>query len=281
MKAAAIRRECIEKLKSAHIERPEYVTDVFLSKVLNIPKSLLITRYESNLSECESEKLISMCDSRVKRVPLSYILGEAEFYGRVFKVGTGSLIPRPETELLVEAILELAPDARIFADWCTGSGCIGITLLLEMPQSTAYGIDSSPDALKWAGENSDMYGLGGRFSLICEPEPMKCAIAPASLDFIAANPPYILSSEIDGLMSDVRDYEPREALDGGADGLEIYRKLISAASYFLKPGGYLAFETGGNSQSSQLLNIVGGNFSLSNKIYDYNGILRHLIWQVF
>ena len=281
MKVAEIRRKCVEKLRCAEIERPEYVTDIFLSRVLNISRPLLITKYDDELSADESGALYAMCEKRAKRVPLSYIIGESEFYGRIFKVGNGSLIPRPETELLAEALLKLVPNAEKFADWCTGSGCIGITLLLEMPRAVAYGIDSSADALKWAEANSSMYDLGARFSLICESEPLICPIEPGSLDFIVSNPPYIPSSEIAGLMSDVRDYEPHEALDGGADGLDIYRKLILAASLFLKPGGYFAVETGGDLQSGQLLKIVGGNFSLSNKIYDYNGILRHLIWQVF
>lgn len=281
MNVGEIRKVCIKQLSDSGIERPSYVTDLILARTLETNKALLITKYDDELSLAQCEGIYRMIAERVKREPLSYILGEAEFYGRVFKVGPGTLIPRPETELLVEAVLKLTPDATRFADWCTGSGCLGITGLLENTNCIAYGVDSSEIALKWAQINSSVYNLEERFCLICNPEPTTCSIEAHSLDYIIANPPYIPSGEIPFLMDDVRDYEPHEALDGGADGLDVYRKLISAAPYFLKTGGYFAVETGGNLQSSQLLNIVGDNFSLRDKIYDYDGILRHLIWQIF
>ena len=280
MNVGYIRKVCIKQLSDSGIERPAYVTDLIISNILEINKALLITKYDDELSPDQSEGIFHMTAERVKREPLSYILGEAEFYGRVFKVGAGTLIPRPETELLVEAVLRLAPNAEKFADWCTGSGCLGITALLENTNCTAYGVDSSEIALKWAQINSAAYNLEERFCLICNPEPTTCSIEAHSLDYIIANPPYIPSGEIPFLMDDVKDYEPHEALDGGQDGLDVYRKLISAAPYFLKCGGYFAVETGGDLQSSQLLNIVGDNFSLRDKIYDYDGILRHLIWQI-
>ena len=136
-------------------------------------------------------------------------LHEAEFYGYSFKVGRGVLIPRPETELLVEEALRLFPrgTAARFADWCTGSGCIAAALLLENPALSALGVDKSRSALKWAAINRKLHGLEERFELLRNAEPSLAPVADGSLDFIVTNPPYIPRRELDGLMSEVRDYE--------------------------------------------------------------------------
>lgn len=277
MKLVELRSACLFKLHEHGSDRPEYVADLIISKQLGIPRALLITRYDIELSPHKCEGIISMVERRLNNEPLSYILGEAEFYGRSFKVGTGCLIPRPETELLVEALLELSPNAPLFADWCTGSGCIGITLLHEMRDSEAYGIDSSQEALEWCAMNSEIHGMTDRFKLICESNPVKCLIGNGSLDFIVANPPYIPSHEVDGLMSDVRDYEPHEALDGGEDGTEIALMILSAAPIFLRHGGLLAMEIAGEWQIEKLLDAAAEHFEFVRRIYDYNHIARHAI----
>jgi release factor glutamine methyltransferase len=277
-KLSELRRLCAEKLESGGIERPFYVTDIIISKVLGIERSMLITRDNDEIPPCSCEGILSMVGKRLRRVPLSYIVGESEFYGRVFKVGEGCLIPRPETELLVEEILNICPAPARFADWCTGSGCIGITLLLENKGYTGIGVDSSMEALKWAEANSRLYSLEGRFELFHNSVPSELDIETESLDFIVSNPPYIPSVNIGKLMPDVKDYEPREALDGGELGLDIYRMLFSSLPRMLKCGGILGFETAGNEQAGILAHIAPEEFVLKNKIFDYNGILRHLIW---
>lgn len=279
MRLSEIRAWCIKKLSDAEIERPRYVSDLILSAVLGIERALLPIKEELEITASQYEKIYGMIEERERRMPLSYILGEAEFYGRVFSVGEGCLIPRPETELLVEKILDITKGASRFADWCTGSGCIGITLLLENEDLCGYGIDSSEAALNWAVLNTKKYGLSDRFMLIKNSDPGNCDIGPGSLDFIAANPPYIPSSQLAGLMSDVKDYEPLDALDGGADGTDLYRLFFSKLPRFLKEGGVLAFETGGDEQARVLIEAAPPELVLLDRIYDYNGLLRHLAWK--
>lgn len=275
-----VRKLAISKLIKHGIERPIYFTDLIISKTLAISKSTLLTKYEDEISLHSCEEILSMVEQRLKREPLSYIIGEAEFYGNKIKVGRGCLIPRPETELLVEEILTLVPNAKLFADWCTGSACIGIALLLEKKDCSGYGVDSSANALNWAKKNVTLHKLQERFTLICNSEPSICNIEKKSLDYIIFNPPYVPTSEMDTLMKDVKDYEPAEALDGGKDGLDVFIKIIEAAPMFIKQNGYVAFETAGLKQVDKINRIMPTNFKLIKNIYDYNGILRHMIWQL-
>ena len=235
---------------------------------------------ELEVSETQADLIDTMAEERLKRRPLSYIVGESEFYGRQFKVGSGCFIPRPETELLVEEVLNLCPNAKFFADWCTGSGCIGISILLESPNTFGYGIDSSPEALKWTKKNLELYSLSDRFFLLNQSDPSKCNIRKNSLDFIISNPPYIPSSLVNGLMIDVLNYEPNEALDGGVEGLDVLVKIIKTAPNFLKPNGIIAFETDGKQQIEKLQKFISPKFELTKVVYDYNGIARHIICQL-
>ena len=279
MKLSELRSECVGILLREGIERPFYAVDLIISKVLDIERALLITKGEMEIPAQKCVGILSMAQIRSRRVPLSYILGEAEFYGRPFEIGEGCLIPRPETELLVEEMLRACPDASMFADWCTGSGCIGLTLLLENNNLFGYGIDSSQEALNWAVINTNKYKLKSRFNLILNSNPSVCGIVPGSLDFIVANPPYIPSKDVEGLMSDVKDHEPIEALDGGEDGADLYRLFFIHLPGLLKDGGSIGFEIAGDDQAKTLLSIAPSNFVLTNRIFDYNGILRHLTWK--
>ena len=279
MKLFELRSKAAEALADAAVERAGYTADLIISQTLSLNRIELVTKKDENIDSSLCDAVFAMVARRLKRVPLSYILGESEFYGHKFAVGPGCLIPRPETELLVESMLNLVKSGT-FADWCTGSGCIGITILLENAGFKGYGVDSSPEALAWAGKNTIIHGVDDRFSLILCSEPKNAGIEDGSLDFIIANPPYIPSGEIESLMSDVRDYEPKEALDGGIEGLDVFVKIIEAAPVLIKKGGYLGFETAGDCQAEHLLKIVPECFVLTNKVHDYNGILRHIIWQI-
>lgn len=279
MKLRELRGAAAARLAGSTEDRPLYAVDLLLARALGIGKHMLITRYDGEIPQSVCEDVLQMAERRANGEPLSYILGEAEFYGRRFLVGEGVLIPRPETELLVEEMLRCAPDGALFADWCTGSGCIGITLLLEAAGTRGVGIDASPRALEWAGENIRLHSVGGRFTLIRNAEPAQAGFPDEHFDFIVANPPYIPSGEIGGLMRDVRDYEPRAALDGGPEGIDLYKKFFATFPRVLKQGGYCGFETAGPEQAEKLLKIVPNSLSLEREIYDYNGILRHLIWR--
>jgi release factor glutamine methyltransferase len=186
----------------------------------------------------------ALIERRMAGEPTAYLTGVKEFYNRPFKVDARVLIPRPETELLVEAALHALPkDAPSQAlDVCTGSGCIAISLAAERPQASLLATDLSPGACALARENAEALGVASRVTILqgnlFEPVP-----ADARFALIVSNPPYIGSGEIPGLSAEVRR-EPHLALDGGADGLALLRRVVEGARRFLIPGGLLAMEIG-------------------------------------
>lgn len=280
MRLQELRRRARSMLIDSGAARPEYSADLILTSALGLPRAALLWK------DCEVQAdILARAESMLRRrsagVPLSYVLHEAEFYGYRFKVGRGVLIPRPETELLVEEVLRLFPrgTAARFADWCTGSGCIAVALLLENPALTAVAVDKSRSALKWAAINRKLHGLESRLELLRNAEPSLAPVEGGSLDFIVTNPPYISRDEIPFLMSEVRDYEPRDALDGGEEGVELFAKFFSAFPRMLKAGGLLIAETAGERQICSLDDMATHEFVLVNKISDYNGIIRHVIWR--
>lgn len=285
MRLIDIKKRCESEFRTCGIDRPEYEANLIIKKVLDIDAGLLVTKYDSEISQEAQENILLFAKMRLQKMPLSYILGEAEFYGRTFKVGTGCLVPRPETELLAEAMIALSEVSSghhlRFADWCTGSGCIGISILLEVCRAAfAFGIDSSALALNWARTNAKLHGVSDRFVLLQEANPSECRIEDGSLDFIVTNPPYIPSREIETLMDDVRLYEPREALDGGTDGMYVFRKIMDVVPRFVKKGGYFGVETAGDAQMESMILAAPSSLVLKEKIYDYAKIARHVIWQV-
>lgn len=279
MNLASIRLCCADELKLCGIERPSYEADIIISKVTGIERPLFIAKSGCDVAEGKCAEIFAMVRRRKERVPLSYIIGEAEFYGYIIKVGDGCLIPRPETELLVEEMLRLCTKEALFADWCTGSGCIAIALLLQNRAYKGVAVDSSCDALRWAVRNRAEHFLEDRLDLVCSADPSTSGIKRESLDFITANPPYIPSASLANLMRDVADYEPKEALDGGFDGLDVYRVLFASLPGMLKIGGFMGVEIGGEWQCGELMKIAPDSFRLEKKIADYSGITRHLIWR--
>jgi release factor glutamine methyltransferase len=186
---------------------------------------------------------------RVRREPMAYILGEREFWGLPFKVTPAVLVPRPDSETLIEAVLELLPDrhrAWRILDLGVGSGCLLLTLLREYPTATGVGMDASPEALAVARANAQSLGVAGRAALVAEDwrEPGWAERLAGPFDLVVSNPPYVEAAAIDGLMPEVARFEPRVALDGGADGLAAYRAIAGGASKLITSGGWLAIEAG-------------------------------------
>ncbi len=180
---------------------------------------------------------------------MAYILGEREFWGLPFKVSPAVLVPRPDSETVIEAVLGLMPQrdrAWRILDLGTGSGCLLLTLLREYPQARGVGLDASPEALSMARENADTLGVSARVRLAAG-DWRRAGWAGelgGPFDLVVSNPPYIDSGAIDGLMPEVARHEPRLALDGGSDGLDAYRLIAAAAPALVAGGGHIVVEVG-------------------------------------
>jgi release factor glutamine methyltransferase len=233
-------RQSIPKLRAV-TDAPRLEAEVLLSHILAIPRTTLLTHPEQPLSAEQFWHYFECIHQRASGYPLPYITGSAEFYGLTFGVTPEVLIPRPDTEILVELAIERAPSTVV--DVGTGSGCIAITLAVHLPDAQITAIEVSPAALVIAQDNAERHGVADRVQLmggdVFSPRP-------GLVDIIVSNPPYVLSSEIPTLPVSVRDHEPQVALDGGMDGLTIIRQLVNQAPAVLHPGGSLLVEIGAN-----------------------------------
>ena len=234
-------RRASESFCAAGIPDPVNDAALLLSHLTGRPPLALRLDEETVLDPSVIDSFKSLAEQRLSRIPLQYLLGEAPFYGRIFRVDSRVLIPRPETELLCEWALELLKDRsspRIL-DLCCGSGCIGITLKAELPSASVTLSDISPDALDLAAENASLLGAD---VALCRSDLLE-AFSGTSFDLIISNPPYIPSADCDTLQEEVLR-EPRLALDGGKDGLSVYRRIVREAFPRLSPGGFLLMELG-------------------------------------
>ena len=186
---------------------------------------------------------------RVRREPMAYILGEREFWGLPFKVSPAVLVPRPDSETVIEAVLSLMPDrerAWRFLDLGVGSGCLLLTLLREYPKARGVGLEASPEAMAVAVDNARALGVAGRTTLLAGDwrAPGWIDALGGPFDLVVSNPPYIESAAVERLMPEVANFEPRLALDGGADGLDAYRAIASAGPKLVTAGGFMVVEAG-------------------------------------
>ena len=236
-------RQMLEKgkilLKDSKAE--EYDNDAFelLSFVTGISRTDFLLKSNEELPEEYEKKYNELVRKRSTRYPLQYITGEAWFYGRKFYVDENVLIPRFDTENLVEWIIKEEKNSKRFLDMCTGSGCIAVTIKEELKGAEAFASDLSGEALKVANKNADI--IGSHIDFI---QSDLYENITGRFDFIVSNPPYIERKVIDTLMPEVKEHEPYMALDGGEDGLFFYREIIKNAPKFLNPGGRLYFEIG-------------------------------------
>ena len=186
----------------------------------------------------------SLWEKRLMGVPVQHLIGEWDFYGRPFRVDGRALVPRPETEILVEQALREAGAARSVLDAGTGSGIIAISFLLERPEASGVGLDISLDALALARQNADRHGVLGRLRLIASDWLSAMGAGDARFDLVLSNPPYLAVGESPNLPPTVRDHDPRRALFAGDDGMVAIRHLLATVPPFLEPGGVLVFEIG-------------------------------------
>lgn len=270
------RRILTERFKSAGIDSAEIDVRLLVGAALHLDLTGLITSAARVLTETEGSRLMGLVDRRLEGEPVARILGQKEFWGLPFKLSAATLVPRPDTETVVELTLEIAramPPRRLrIADLGTGTGAILLALLNELPDAFGVGTDISPDALRTARDNAAALGLAQRAAFVAG--DFATPLGPA-LDLIVSNPPYIRSSEIDALATEVRDHDPRAALDGGPDGLEAYRALIPQAARLLAPGGALVVESGkGQSGPIAALMSAAGLMPQGAGKADLAGILR-------
>lgn len=226
------------------IDDPRLTSELLLSHVLSTPRVKLYMDLDRPLTKDELSTYRGLIQRRLGGEPTQYLVGSKEFYGRRFSVDARVLIPRSETELLVEAALrQVKKDqpARVL-DVCTGSGCIAVSIAAERPQASVWAIDLMPGALEVAKQNAEAHQVDGRVSLF--QGDLLAPLPPgATFDVIVSNPPYVKTGDLATLQREVRQ-EPREALDGGADGVRLIARLVTDALPRLKPGGLLAMEIG-------------------------------------
>lgn len=271
MKIRELFEKTVNELKCSGIESPESEARFMLYDALKLTATDFYMKSENAVNDEDITRLDEMCRRRIKGEPLQYILGKWDFMGGTYKVGTGVLIPRPETEQLCELIIQQLKNKKnaVVYDLCSGSGCIGLTLKRECPDIDVYLVEKSDDALGYLMDNATEV-CKNTFLTIVKGDVLQFELfelyPPA--DIIVSNPPYIRSDEVPLLQREVT-FEPEMALDGGDDGLVFYRYFISEWSKKLKDDGEMFFEIGedqGEAVSSLFKNI--GFDSLVIK--DYN-----------
>lgn len=234
-----------------------------------------LSRCDSAADAAFTNQFDALITRRVTREPVAYLLGTREFYGRPFAVQPGVLIPRPETELLIDVALEWveAISATTVADVGTGSGCIAITLALEQPGLSIAATERSPEALAIAKHNAEVLGAG----VIDWRETDLLSGVTGPLDLIVSNPPYVPERDRDSLSADVRDFEPSQALFAGADGLDVIRRLIPQAISRLRPGGALIMEVGEGQWSAVTIMLEQSGCASVDWHVDLQGIARIVV----
>lgn len=262
------------------VDAPRLQTELLLAHVLQLPRMKLYLNFERKLTEPELDSLRKLVQRRGQREPLQHLVGSTSFYGLEMAVNNHVLIPRPETELLAEAgwqflsTLNAQPSTAL--DFGTGSGCIAITLATKCATARVVALDVSAEALAIAKQNAAKHNVADRMEFH-HGDGFAALKAGERFELIVSNPPYIASAEIETLQPEVRDHDPRGALDGGADGLDFYRRLAAEAATFLKPYGKLMLEFGEGQADAISAILTAQNWTVESVHPDYTQRLRFLI----
>ena len=268
-------KQASNTLKNYNIHSHELDAQLILSEIMKVERELLITNSEVTISEKIIKKYEDAIKRRTKKEPVAYINGKKEFWSKDFIVNQSTLVPRPETELLIYKLISHFKNKKIrILDVGTGSGCILISILKELKLSNGVGIDISPKAINTAKINSKNHNLENRSKF------KACDISrfqEGKYDLIISNPPYIPTREIKNLSEDIKNYEPITALDGGIDGLDLIKKVIYKSEELIKTNGLLALEIGYNQyhKVSKVLKSYG--YREISKEFDYNHNVRCII----
>ena len=268
-------KEASKKLKNNNIASHTLDAEIILADIMGIDRALLITTDRINISQDIREKYNTAINRRINNEPIAYITGKKEFWSQDFFTNKSTLIPRPETELLIYKIIDIFKNKRInILDIGTGTGCLLLSLLKELYNSRGIGIDISSEAIKISKANSKSLNLENRAKF------KNFEIKNYTLgryDLIVSNPPYIPSKDIKKLSKDIINFEPKEALDGGSDGLDLIKKVIYKSGILLKRNGMLALEIGFGQYRRVSEILKHYRFKEYSKIYDYNSNVRCII----
>ena len=275
MKALDLIKIGSNKLKENNIFSYNLESEILLSNVLKTTREKVLVNLDNKISNLKKKKYIELIQRRSLKEPIAYILEEKEFWSKKFKVNNNTLIPRPETELIVENLVKNSEHKKInILDIGTGCGCILISLLSELKNSHGTGIDISKKALEIAKENAKLHLVNTRIRFINKSFEK---LFNYKFDLIVSNPPYIEKPFIKNLHEDIKNFEPKIALDGGNDGLDVIKKVIYKSKDILKINGTLALEIG-NEQNFEVSKILYNNrFKIVQKIKDLNDNTRCII----
>ena len=259
----------MQKLKEAEIGEAQLDARLLLEEVCGTDHNTLLCHGDREVSEAEEEQYRKALEQRAVHVPLQHLLGYQDFMGLRFQVNEYVLIPRQDTEILVEEAMRYLHDGMRILDLCTGSGCILLSLLHYSNDCEGTGVDISKEALQVAAQNAELLGIRADFLKSDLYEKVT-----GKFDLLVSNPPYIERAVIPTLMEEVREYDPYIALDGGEDGLDFYRRIIGGAQDYLKRGGQILMEIGsGQAQAvSELLREAG--FKEIDVCRDFAGLDR-------
>jgi release factor glutamine methyltransferase len=254
----ALLRDTAVALTAAGIDNARFEARLLMARASSLSIEQLVSRGRDPVAAAVVETVRGLAARRIRHEPMAYILGEREFWGLPFKVTPAVLVPRPDSETLIEAVLSLMPDrtrAWRILDLGVGSGCLLLTLLREYSEANGVGIDASADALAVAKDNAERLGVASRAKLTVDDWRQEGWLdrLGGPFDLVVSNPPYIESATIAGLMPEVSRFEPKLALDGGADGLEAYRLLAAGGRKLVTPGGYFVVEVG----EGQAIEVAG------------------------
>ena len=263
------------KLKQSDIISHQLDSEILLSKVLNITRENLLINLEQNIDRKNVKKFERLIHRRSLNEPMAYILKKKEFWSRTFEVNNDTLIPRPETELMVEKLVYIYKQKKInILDIGTGSGCILISLLSELKQSNCIGIDISKEAIKIAIKNSKKNNQKNNIKFL---NRSLSNFYHKKFDLIVSNPPYIRTRDIKNLDRSIKYYEPKIALDGGNDGLDVIKKVIYKSKEILKVNGLLALEIGDGQLRKVSTLLLKNLYRIEHNIIDYKNNTRCLI----
>ena len=258
--------------------------DLLLRHAAGLTREEMLLRPEAPIGREAGAAYAALIARREAGCPSAYLVGRREFCGLLFDVDPRVLIPRPETERLVEVVASALASrpAPLIVDVGTGSGAIALALLHLLPGARAVATDLSDGALAVARANAERLGLSARVTWRCGDGVNACAgaVPAAGADAVCANPPYVPSADVDGLPREVREHEPRAALDGGPDGLAVHRRIVAGAAFYLRPGGALALETcaeGHQAGAVAALIAAAGGFAPAKIVQDYAGLDRVVV----